>query len=188
MRDQFETLFTPVLPMAFGLAMRLTGQRADAEDLLQDASIRAFNAFAQFEQGTNFKAWFLRVLVTTFLNLKRKAASSPQLAILGEDEEIDEQYIYKHAVQSGLMARNDPAQLLMQQVESEEITLALTSLPAEFRVVALLYFMEQLSYEEIANIVHCPVGTVRSRLHRSRKMLQKSLWQLAQNKGIVAQK
>ena len=184
-RDQFETLLTPVLPMAFGLALRLTNQRADAEDLLQDASIRAFKAFAQFEQGTNFKAWFLRVLVTTFLNSKRKEAAAPQIVPRAEDEEIDDQYIFKHATQSGLMSRNDPAQLLMQHLESAEIAQALMALPADFRIVALLHFMEQSSYEEIAQIVSCPIGTVRSRLHRSRKMLQKSLWNLAQEKGIV---
>ncbi len=188
-RDQFETLLTPILPMAFGLALRLTNGRADAEDLLQDASLRAFKAFAQFESGTNFKAWFLRVLTTTFLNLKRKEANAPQLATLEEDEEIDDQYIFKHAAQSGLMSRKtDPAQLLMQRLESQEIADALMMLPAEFRIVALLSFIEQLSYEEIASIVNCPVGTVRSRLHRARKILQKSLWDLALEKGIVREK
>ena len=187
-RDRFEAHLTPLLSQAFGLAFRLTNGRDDAEDLLQDAALRAFNSFHQFQPDTNFKAWFLRVLVTTFLNAKRKHLASPQIAPLDEGEEIDDQYIWKHATQSGAMSRKtDPAQLLMQRVESEEVAAALAALPEEFRVVALLSFLEQRSYEEIAEIVDCPVGTVRSRLHRSRKLLQKALWQLALEKGIVTE-
>lgn len=185
-RHQFETLLAAVLPSAFGLAIRLANNRDDAEDLLQDASIRAFNAFAQFQSGTNFKAWFFRVLVTTFLNLKRRENASPQIAQLAEDETIDDLYLLKNASQSASLSRqNDPAKMLLQKLESQQIADALHALPHDFRVVAVLNLVEQMSYEEIAQIVGCPVGTVRSRLHRSRKMLQKSLWQLAKEKGFV---
>ena len=188
MRDQFEACLTPVLPMAFATAMRLTGQRDDAEDLLQDATIRAFNSFHQFQRDTNFKAWFARVLVTTFLNLKRKQNASPQIAQLEDDEDIEDLYLFLRAEKAGLASqKNDPAQRLMQHVEREEIGAALAALPNEFRVVVVLNLVQQLPYEEIAQVLDCPIGTVRSRLHRGRKLLQKSLWNLALEKGVVSQ-
>lgn len=185
-RDQFEACLTPILAGAFATAMRLTNQRDDAEDLLQDATLRAFNSFHQFQRDTNFKAWFARVLVTTFLNLKRKQNAAPQIAPLQDDEDIEDLYLFLRAEKSGLASqKNDPAQRLTQRVESEEIGAALAALPPEFRVVVVLNLVQQLSYEEIARALDCPVGTVRSRLHRGRKLLQKSLWNLALEKGIV---
>lgn len=184
-RDEFEALSTPIFTSTFATAFRLTGQRDDAEDLLQDATIRAFSGFAQFKKGTNFKAWFARILVTTFLNSKRKADASPQIATLADGEQIEDLYLFKHAEKAGLVGRkNDPAQLLMSKFESEEIGAALASLPDEFRVVAVLSLVQQMSYEDIARVLDVPVGTVRSRLHRSRKLLQKALWELAVEKGL----
>lgn len=188
-KQQFEAYLTPILSSAFATAMRLTNVRDDAEDLLQDASIRAFSAFAQFQNDTNFKAWFMRVLVTTFLNAKRKQNGSPQIAQLEENEDIEDLYLFKHAEKAGLTSqKNDPAQRLMQHIESEEIGAALAALPEEFRVVAVLCLVQQMSYEEIARVLDVPLGTVRSRLHRGRRLLQKSLWELALEKGIVSEK
>lgn len=121
-RDAFEAQLSPILPLACATAMRLTNGHDDAQDLLQDATIRAFNSFAQFQTGTNFKAWFLRVLTTTFLNSKRRQATAPQIARLEENEEIEDSYLFRHAAQAGLVSRkNDPAQLLMSHLESAEI-------------------------------------------------------------------
>lgn len=184
MRDQFEAQMTPILSGAFATALRLAGQRADAEDLLQDATIRAFNGFAQFRRDTDFKAWFARILITTFLNAKRKQLASPQIAALNEGEEIEDSYLFLRAEKAGLVQKNDPAQLLMQQLDSEEIGAALSSLPDDFRVVAVLNLVQQMSYEDISRVLDVPIGTVRSRLHRARKLLQKALWELAIEKGI----
>jgi RNA polymerase sigma-70 factor (ECF subfamily) len=185
-RDQFEACLTPILAGAFATAMRLTGQRADAEDLLQDATIRAFNSFHQFQRDTNFKAWFSRVLVTTFLNIKRKHLASPQIAQLPDDEDIEDLYLFLRAEKAGLASqKNDPAQRLMQHVERDEIGAALAALPEDFRVVVVLSLVQEMPYEDIARVLDCPIGTVRSRLHRGRKLLQKSLWNLALEKGIV---
>lgn len=188
-RDRFEALLSPVLSLAFATAMRLTNNRDDAEDLLQDASIRAFRAFAQFESGTNFKAWFLRVLTTTFLNLKRHESVLPQIAQMEEGEEIEELYLFKNAERAGLTRqKNDPAARLMERIESEEIGAALAALPEEFRVVAVLRLVQHMSYDDISRVLDVPVGTVRSRLHRGRKLLQKALWELALEKGLVSPK
>lgn len=185
-RNQFEACLTPILASAFSTALRLTNSRDDAEDLLQDATIRAFNGFAQFQKDTNFRAWFARILVTTFLNSKRRESASPQIAQLNDGEEIEDLYLFKHAEKAGLVSqKNDPAQLLMSKFESEEIGAALAALPNEFRVVAVLSLVQQMSYEEISRVLEVPIGTVRSRLHRSRKLLQKTLWELALEKGIV---
>jgi RNA polymerase sigma-70 factor (ECF subfamily) len=81
---------------------------------------------------------------------------------------------------------SDPAALVLERVEAEQVSSAIAALPEDYCVISVLYFMEEFSYQEIAEIVNCPVGTVRSRLHRGRRMLQKALWHLAERQGIVA--
>jgi RNA polymerase sigma-70 factor (ECF subfamily) len=82
---------------------------------------------------------------------------------------------------------SDPAALVIERVEAEQVSRAIAALPEDYRVVSVLYFMEEFSYQEIAAMVDCPVGTVRSRLHRGRRMLQKALWHVAERQGIVAE-
>jgi RNA polymerase sigma-70 factor (ECF subfamily) len=97
-------------------------------------------------------------------------------------------YLYARSGQAGFPTQGpDPAAQLLDQLGTERIVGAINRLPEEYRVVSTLYFMEDLSYEEIARVLECPVGTVRSRLHRGRKMLQKALWQIAEEDGIVHQ-
>ncbi len=180
---QFEELLAPVLGTALGMATRMTGNRDDAEDLVQETAIQAYSAFDSFAVGTNFKAWFLKILFNRFLNRKRSDSRGPQTVELDETTEI---YLYAQARRAGWQIKgNDPATMLMSKVDSAEIGEALTALPREFRAVAVLYFMEDLSYEAIAQMLDVPIGTVRSRLHRARKHLQKSLWELAQERGIT---
>lgn len=179
---QFEDLLAPVLGIALGMATRLAGNRDDAEDLVQETAIQAFSAFDSFSTGTNFKAWFLKILFNRFLNRKRSATRSPQTVELDETTEL---YLYDQARRAGLVSKaSDPATMLMSKVDSAAIGAALGTLPDEFRAVAVLYFMENLSYEAIAQMLDVPIGTVRSRLHRARKHLQKSLWELAKERGI----
>jgi RNA polymerase sigma-70 factor (ECF subfamily) len=95
--------------------------------------------------------------------------------------------LFKRTQEIGIHARTpDPAALVLERVEAEQVHQAIATLPEDYRVVSTLYFMEELSYQEIAEIVGCPVGTVRSRLHRGRRMLQKALWCVAERQGIVA--
>ena len=180
---QFEELLSPVLGIALGMATRLTGGRDDAEDLVQETAIQAFSAFDSFQMGTNFKAWFLKILFNRFLNRKRSANRAPQTVELDETTEL---YLYDQTRRAGLQGKgNDPAALLMNKFDSAAIGEALMALPDEFRAVAVLYFMEEQSYEAIAQMLEVPIGTVRSRLHRARKLLQKSLWELASERGIA---
>lgn len=182
--DGFEALLTPILDLAYGMALRLARNRADAEDLVQEAALRAFRAFDSFEPGTNFKAWFLRILMNQFLQGYRKHRREPETV---DVENVEDLYLYARTREVGLHAWSpDPAQLLMSKLDEEQVAAAVGALPAEYRAVAVLYFMQDLSYREIAEVVGCPVGTVRSRLHRGRKLLQKALWRTAQEAGIAA--
>jgi len=181
---EFEALLTPILQMAYGTAVRLTRSRTDADDLVQDAALMAFRAFGTFQRGTNFKAWFFRILTNLFYYKYRKKKREPQTVDLADAPDF---YLYVNSVAAGLGFGNpDLADSIMDKLEEETVHGAIGALPDEFRIVASLYFIEDFAYEEIAQILEKPVGTVRSRLHRARKMLQKALWHVAEERGIVA--
>jgi RNA polymerase sigma-70 factor, ECF subfamily len=179
----FESLFAAVAGTAFGIASRLTRNQADAEDLVQEAALLAFRAFASFEPGTNFRAWFFRILTNCYFSKRRREKSRPVTSDLDDTPDL---YLYARSAEAGFPTQGpDPAAQLLDQLGTERVVAAIARLPDEYRVVATLYFMEDLSYEDIAQTLACPVGTVRSRLHRGRKMLQKALWQVAEESGIV---
>lgn len=183
-RTHFEELLAPLLPAAFGSALHLTRNRDDAEDLVQDAAVQAFRAFHTFTPGTHFKAWFFKILTNLFFQRHRKKRREPEIASV---EDVPDLYLYAQTAEAGLHARSsDPAALVLGKMDEEQVSAALASLPEEFRAVSTLYFVEEFTYPEIAEILGCPVGTVRSRLHRGRKHLQKALWQVAQEQGIVS--
>ncbi|HEV8453990.1 MAG TPA: sigma-70 family RNA polymerase sigma factor [Gemmatimonadales bacterium] len=182
----FESLFTAVANSAFGVALRLSRNQADAEDLVQEAALLAFRAFDSFEAGTNFRAWFLKILTNCYYSKRRREKSRPVTSDLDDTPDL---YLYARSAEAGFPTQGqDPAQQLLDKVGTERIVAALARLPEEYRVVATLYFMNDLSYEEIAAVLECPVGTVRSRLHRGRKMLQKALWQIAEEDGIIGKR
>jgi RNA polymerase sigma-70 factor (ECF subfamily) len=181
----FESLLSQVLPSAYGYALRLTHNPADAEDLVQEAALRAFRALDSFEPGTNFKAWFFKILIrgfwATHRHLKRRAVTV-------DLEDTPDLYLYARSAEAGLpWEGEDPAATLVNRMGTERITHAIAQLPEEYGVVCTLYFMEDFAYHEIAQVLDVPVGTVRSRLHRGRKMLQKALWQVAEDAGVIAE-
>lgn len=172
----------PVLEPAYRTALRLTGNAAEAEDLLQDASLLALRGFDSFREGSNFKAWFFRILVNRFYSnyrRQRRAGMSVDL------EEAPELYLFQRAEAAGLVTEADPAERIVERLDTELVAAALDALPEEYRGVAALYFTQDLSYQEIAEVLDVPIGTVRSRLHRARRMLQKALWHLAEARGVV---
>jgi RNA polymerase sigma-70 factor, ECF subfamily len=182
-RATFESLFSGVAHAAYGVAMRLTRNRADAEDLVQDAALLAHRGFDSFMPGTNFRAWFFKILINAYYSRRRRERSRPVTSDLDDTPDL---YLYARSGQAGFPTQGpDPAAQLLEQLGTERIVGAISRLPEEYRIVSTLYFMEDLSYEEIAQVVECPVGTVRSRLHRGRKMLQKALWRIAEEDGIV---
>ena len=180
----FEELLAPIVAPAYRTAARMTGNSSDAEDLVQEASLLAYRGFSGFEEGSNFKAWFFRILTNCFYSNHRRDQRRPATVDLEDTPDI---YMYLHALQEGLPCQGpDPAAQLFDQLDNDEVAAAIESLPEEYRVVASLYFTQDFSYQEIAQVLACPVGTVRSRLHRSRRMLQKALWRLAEDRGIIA--
>lgn len=183
-QEAFEAALAPALKTIYKVANSLTRHPEDAEDLVQEAAVQAFRAFYTFQPGTNFKAWFLRILINLFYGRYRKQQREPQRADI---EDVSDLYLYHKAQQLPHSARNaDPAKRVLDRIDHETIKSALDMLSEEYRVVATMYFMDEFSYQEIADMLNLPIGTVRSRLHRARKMLQKALWELAEEKGIVA--
>src|SRR3954466_9064010 len=182
----FEALFAGAVSSAFGVAMRLTRNSTDAEDLVQEAAFLAYRGFESFETGSNFRAWFLKILTNCYFSKRRREKSRPVTSDLDDTPDL---YLYARSGQAGFpTAGPDPAAQLLETLGTERIVAAIGRLPEDYRVVSTLYFMEDLSYEDIARILECPVGTVRSRLHRGRKMLQKALWQIAEEDGIVGER
>ncbi|HEY2377047.1 MAG TPA: sigma-70 family RNA polymerase sigma factor [Gemmatimonadaceae bacterium] len=182
--QEFETLLVGMLDGSYRLAMRLTGDSQDAEDLIQEAALRAFRFRHTFQRGTSFKAWFYRIVVNHFYTTtRRKRGTATSLDDLTEATDI---FLYLRSAEAGLLRPDaDPASSVVARMAEDDVARALASLPDEFRTVCTLYFMDDLSYQEIADILEVPIGTVRSRLHRGRHMLQKQLWRVAEELGIV---
>lgn len=181
---RFESLLQPVLPVAYGVALRMARNSADAEDLVQEAALLAYRAFHSFELGTNFKAWYMRILTNCFFAKYRKSKRAPEMVDLDDAPPL---HMLLQSAGAGVHAHAaDPAAALLERLDTEQVAGAIAALPEEYRVVCALYFVDDLPYQDIADIVGVPLGTVRSRLHRGRRMLQKALWHLAQSHGIVA--
>jgi len=179
--EAFQEHFTAVLPRAYAAARALTRDAADAEDLVQDAALLALRGFERFEPGTNFRAWFLRILTNAFYAKYRK--DRRRLSTVSLDEPTD-LFLY-NKLAAPETPEHDPARAFMSRLDTEAVMQALQALPPDFRVVATLFFLQEQSYEEIAATLDCPVGTVRSRLHRSRRLLQEALWRVAEEHGLV---
>jgi RNA polymerase sigma-70 factor (ECF subfamily) len=174
-RQAFEALAYPLLDSAYRTALRLTGQPASAEDLVQEAFLRAFRAFNQFERGTNFKAWLFRILTNVFLNDYRRKAREPQTTDFAEVEPADP------ATPGG--------EFKVEEVEAirahlgDEAVKAIDRLPPDFRLPFLLSTFEGFSYKEIASMLEIPMGTVMSRLFRARRLLKLDLKEYAKASG-----
>lgn len=181
----FEAALVPLLDRAYGLAYSLTHNQADAGDLVQEAALLALKAFGQFQPGTNFKAWFYKILVNCFYGQHRKQRRQGETVDL---DTLPSLYLYGKTAEIGLHNQtDDPAGALLSRLDAEQIVAALEELPEEYRVACTLYFIQEFSYEEIAQTLNVPLGTVRSRIHRGRKLLQQRLWALAEEQGIVTQ-
>lgn len=179
----FERALADIVAPAFGYALRLTRNRADAEDLVQEAALLACRGRDGFQAGTNFKAWFFRIVTTCFWGKHRHDSRRPTTVDLDDAPVL---HLYQRSAEVGLpLTGENPSSVLFDRLGTERVSDALAALPEEFGVVCTLYFMEDFAYHEIAEVLGVPVGTVRSRLHRGRKLLQKALWQVALDAGII---
>ncbi|MDR3710869.1 MAG: sigma-70 family RNA polymerase sigma factor [Capsulimonadaceae bacterium] len=176
----FEAEMNPHLDSLYRNAMRLTGNSNDAEDLVQDTYLRAYRFFHQYQPGTNAKAWLFRIMNTVFLNdYRKKSRQGDQLSY----DELEDFYLYNKLSEEALSKEQsynmaNPEDVIVERLGIEEIEDAIRKLPGEFRETVALATMEDLSYQEISDVLHIPIGTVRSRLSRGRKLLQRALWQV----------
>jgi RNA polymerase sigma-70 factor (ECF subfamily) len=180
LQARFEAEALPLLNGMYSAAFRLTRNAADAEDLVQETFLRAYRSFHQFEEGTNLKAWLYRILTNTFINNYRKRQREPQTV---SDEEVEDWYLYSRMARGG--AEPSAEATVLESLPDEDVQEALSSLPEQFRVAVLLADVEGFSYKEIAEITGVPIGTVMSRLHRGRRALEKRLWEVVRERGLV---
>ena len=182
-KEEFEEAALPHFDALFNLALNLTRNRKDAEDLVQEAFLRAYRFFDSYRTGTNIKAWLFRILRNTFINRYRAARARPDEVDFGKIESsyetlVDQTFLQDHQAPS-------PEDIVMDGVLDEEVGEAMAALPEEYRTVVVMALLEDLSYKDIAGALSIPLGTVMSRLHRGRKMLQISLVDFARRKGIL---
>jgi RNA polymerase sigma-70 factor, ECF subfamily len=177
---RFEAEALPLLPGLYSSAFRLTRNPSDAEDLVQETFLRAYRGFHQFEAGTNLKAWLYRILTNTFINSYRKRQREPQTDSI---DDVEDWYLYSKMAEQG--AEPSAETSVIESLPDEDVQEALSSLPEQFRIAVLLADVEGFSYKEIAEITGVPIGTVMSRLHRGRKALEKRLWDVVRERGLV---
>jgi len=183
MADQanFEADAMQYAPQLYSAALRMTRNPADAEDVVQETFLKAYRAYDSFQEGTNLKAWLYRILTNTYINKYRKAQRRPNEVELGELQDL---YLYKRLGEPSGASESAETEALDMFVD-DDIIAALESLPENFRMPVLYADVEGFSYKEIAEILDVPIGTVMSRLHRGRKALQRKLWNLATERGLV---
>lgn len=177
--QEFEQQALPLMPQLYGAALRWTRNPSDAEDLVQEAFAKAFVAWAQYQQGTNLKAWLYRIMTNTHINMYNKRAKDQAKG--GLDELEDWQLGSAESV-TALSTRSAELEAI-DNLPSETIKQALNEIPEEFRMVVYYAVVDGLPYSEIAEIMGTPVGTVMSRLHRGKKLLKKLLADYARQEG-----
>jgi RNA polymerase sigma-70 factor (ECF subfamily) len=173
-RDSFERQAEKVFPSVLGTALRLTRSREDAEDLAQEAIVRAYDAYDRFD-GANFKAWMLRIVTNLYINKYRQRQRGPQLGSLDEEGVVEPMSAEAEI----------PDRVLFDEAVGSEIEEALAKVPEDFRMAVILSDLEGLSYQEIADITQVPIGTVRSRIARGRSILRKALEEYAKREGYL---
>src|SRR5256885_2534427 len=185
MADQarFAELAMEHMSSLYTAALRMTRNPADAEDLVQETYLKAYRAFGSFQEGTNLKAWLYRILTNTYINAYRAKKRRPEQSDI---EDVEDLYLYRRlggleAARVGQSAEEE----VLEHFTDSEVKEALESLPEQFRMAVLLADVEGFAYKEIADILGIPIGTVMSRLHRGRKLLQKRLWDFAVENGLA---
>jgi RNA polymerase sigma-70 factor (ECF subfamily) len=175
-RASFEREALVHLDVLYRVALRLSGNPSDADDLVQETMLKAYRAWDQYEKGTNAKAWLLTILRHAFINEYRRRTRHP--------ETVDLDRIEPYAVFSEVQDE-DPQGAFFDRIVDDELLRAIDQLPVAFRETLVLSDVEGMSYQEIAGILGIPVGTVKSRLFRARQLLQGKLYDYAVEMGYI---
>jgi len=179
----FEAAAMPFVDALYNTAYRMTRNAEDAEDLVQEAYLKAYKYYDKFEEGTNFKAWLFKIMKNTFINNYRKKQQAPPQSDFADIEESFETQVSEDA---GKKIKN-PEEELLENVLDEDIQRSIDELPPDYRMVVLLADLENFSYKEIAEILEVPVGTVMSRLYRGRRLLEKVMLDYARDHGYIGE-
>jgi RNA polymerase sigma-70 factor (ECF subfamily) len=176
---EFEREAIPHMDILHNYALRMTGNSDDANDLVQETYLKAYRFWDKYEKGTNIRAWLFRIMKNSYINRYRKETKEPNTV-----DYNDIQNFY-HTIRYASSDPNDLEEKIFGGLLGDDVARAIESLPEDFRTVVILCDIEELSYEEIAEFVDCPIGTIRSRLHRGRKMLRVKLFEYAKKRGFV---
>jgi RNA polymerase sigma-70 factor, ECF subfamily len=178
----FKKEAMPHADFLYNFALRMTSNGDDAKDLVQETFLKAFRFWESYEQGTNIRAWLFRILKNAYINRYRKEKNEP------ETVEYDDIENFYNTIRENSSANSDLQEAIFNNLMEDDVAHAIAALPEDFRTVVILADIEELSYEEIAAFVDCPIGTIRSRLHRGRKLLQVQLLEFARRRGYVMEK
>ena len=185
-RKEFEETAMEHIESLYNMALRLVFNKEEAEDLVQETYLKAYRFFDSFQKGTNIKAWLYKILKNTFINKYRKEIATPGEILYEDLEAINSGLAYKQETNSTELADTLESKYAdFSGLLEDDVKQALDSLPAEYREAILLSDVEELSYQDIAEIANVPIGTIKSRLNRGRKLLQKKLFEYAKDKGFI---
>jgi len=184
LEQRFHAEAMPHADALFGAAMRLTKSRRDAEDLVQDTLLKAYQHFGKYEAGSNCKAWLFKIQTNTFINRYRKQKRDRLVFV---DEERGRPIAERIAIrpESELELRDETPDANVERLFGDEVGEALRALPVDFRMVVLYADVYDFSYKECAEILEIPIGTVMSRLYRGRRLLRAQLAEYAVEQGVV---
>jgi RNA polymerase sigma-70 factor, ECF subfamily len=177
----FEETALPHLDELYATALRYTKNEKDAEDLVQEAFLKAYTNWHRFEEGTNCRAWLFTILTNTFINKYRRKKKEREILNADDLRPIEQNFFNRERSQF----YNSPERDMLNKTFTSDVQVALEQLPEEFRMVVILADLNDFSYKEIAHILGCPVGTVMSRLFRGRKMMREQLVETAYERGII---
>ena len=179
-RRAFETEALPHMDALYRTALRMTKNDSDAEDLVQEAYTKAYRFWDKFEPGSNCRAWLFKIMTNIFINEYRSKSRTP---VSVNVDDIDDNFLYGQLAQG--TTDDDPEKRFFAKVFDADVKRAIEELPDDFRTVVVLSFIEGFAYQEIAEIADLQLGTVKSRLHRGRKLLQKKLYDYAIRNGYT---
>jgi RNA polymerase sigma-70 factor (ECF subfamily) len=182
-KEKFTSDAMQYAPQLFSTALRMTRNRSDAEDLVQETYIKGWRSFHSFQEGTNLRAWLFRIMTNTYINkynAKKRKGTEVEL------DDVEELFLYKRlgSIDQSQLSSSAEDQML-DLFTDDEVKNALESLPEDFRIPVLLSDVDGFAYKEIAEMLEIPIGTVMSRLHRGRKAMQKMLYEYARDRGLI---